>query len=245
MSPSETTDDSIHVYPDLDGLSRAAAEHIVSHVRRVLSNKNRYSLALAGGTTPRRLYTLLADLDPSVLPWSDIHLFWGDERFVPPGHEKSNVLAAQRTLIDSVDIPDENVHPIRTDAEAETVASAYEETLRDFFGDEQTFDLALLGLGSDGHTASLFPENGPTVDDPRWVRVVEAPPRHDIATRITCTLPVFNLAAQCLFLVAGEQKQNAVRAVLDEADPSKPATHVQPQDRRLWFLDEAARGREA
>ena len=242
-SASDTAADSVHVYPDLDGLSRAAAEHIVSHVRRVLSQNDRYALALAGGSTPKRLYALLADLDPSILPWERIHLFWGDERFVPPGHEKSNVTMAQRALIDAIDLPDANVHPIQTDQKADRVAADYEAVLHQAFDDrDRTFDLALLGLGSDGHTASLFPENEPDVDDPRWVRVVEAPRRHDIATRITCTLPVFNRASQCLFLVSGERKREALQAVLDEGDTTKPAARVRPQERRLWFLDEAARG---
>jgi 6-phosphogluconolactonase len=234
---------SVHTYPDLDGLSRAAAEHVVSHVRRVLNTQDRYALALAGGSTPHRLYTLLADLDASILPWDRIHLFWGDERFVPPGHEKSNVTMAERTLIDRIAIPASNVHPIPTDRKATHAASDYAQTLHDAFDDrDHTFDLALLGLGSDGHTASLFPETDLDPDTPKWVRVVEAPNRHDIATRISCTLPVFNRASQCLFLVSGERKREAVRAVLDESDPSKPATHVQPQQRCLWFLDEAARG---
>jgi 6-phosphogluconolactonase len=242
-SPSDTAADSVHVYPDLDGLSRAAAEHIVSHVRRVLAQNDHYALALAGGSTPKRLYELLADLDPSILPWERIHLFWGDERFVPPGHEKSNVTMAQRTLIDAIDIPERNVHPIQTHREADRVAADYEGVLHQAFdGRDRTFDLALLGLGGDGHTASLFPEHEPSIDDPRWVRVVEAPRRHDIATRITCTLPVFNRAAQCLFLVSGARKHEAVQAVLDEGDLTKPAAHVRPQERRLWFLDEAARG---
>lgn len=242
-SSTDATAASVHVYPDLDGLSRAAAEHIVSHVRRVTARSDRYTLALAGGSTPQRLYTLLADLDPSILPWDRIHVFWGDERFVPPSHEKSNVTMARRTLIDQVDIPASNVHPIPTDRKAKDAASEYATTLHKAVGDsDHTFDLCLLGLGSDGHTASLFPENEPSVDDPKWVRVVDAPRRHDIATRITCTLPVLNQSAQCLFLVSGERKHEAVRAVLDDRDPAKPATHVHPQERCLWFLDEAARG---
>jgi 6-phosphogluconolactonase len=244
MQTADSPSTSLFVYPDLESVSRAAAEHVVAHIEAVLDRQERYALALAGGSTPRRLYGLLADV--SGIPWERVHLFWGDERAVPHSHKKSNVRLVRETLLHAIDIPDANVHPIPTDDEAETCARRYARTLQRAFDDRRdTFDLALLGLGSDGHTASLFPEDNPSPDDEAWVRAVEAPPRHDVTTRLTCTLPVLNGASQALFLVAGARKRDALSRVIDEDDPSLPATHVRPQEQRLWFADADARPEQA
>jgi 6-phosphogluconolactonase len=233
----------IHRFSDLEALSRAAARALVDDVQAVLATQDRYTLALAGGSTPKRLYELLASGTEGTLPWARIHLFWGDERYVPPGDERSNYHLVRRSLLATTDIPPENVHPIPTNAESpEAAAVGYEKTLRQYFSDpEATFDTVLLGLGSDGHTASLFPETlglGQTDD---WVRVVEAPPRHDVSTRLTCTLPVLNGARRAIFLAAGARKREALRDVLDEQDPSLPATHIRPREQIDWFVDHAAR----
>jgi len=237
-------DPIVRSYPDLEALSRAAARALATDVTRVLETADAYTLALAGGSTPERLYELLASGEEGTIPWARVHLFWGDERYVPHDHPKSNVSLARRTLIDNVAIPEQNVHPMPTDAESpEAAAAAYSDVLRRFFPDRSsTFDTALLGLGSDGHTASLFPETPSFAEDEgRWVRVVEAPPRHDVSTRLTCTVPVLNGAHHALFLVAGTRKREAVRGVLDQKDPSLPATHVRPQGRSHWYVDRQAR----
>jgi 6-phosphogluconolactonase len=240
-APSEF-DATVHRCADLEALSRAAAENLRADIEAALRTQATYALALAGGRTPARLYELLA-AEPEI-PWSRVHLFWGDERYVPPDHPKSNVRLARHTLVDAVPIPDENVHPMPTQGgSSERDAASYAKTLwRHFDNRATTFDTVLLGLGSDGHTASIFPE---TLDsdsgEDRWVRAVTAPPRHDIPTRLTCTMPVLNGARRALFLVSGERKRQALRGVLDHEDPSLPATHVQPRDRCLWYVDQAAR----
>jgi len=230
----------------MEALSRAAAQHVVSHIDRALSEQEHYTLALAGGSTPRRLYELLAEGSQGTLPWERVHLFWGDERFVPPDHAESNTRLVRESLIDSIDIPHENVHSIPTVGSPEEAAQAYTRTLQSFFdAPAETFDAVLLGLGSDGHTASLFPgsldpdrSSGDAV--PPWVRVVEAPAEYDIRTRITCSLPVLNGAGQALFLVSGQRKRQALARVL-EGDPSLPATHVRPRSQLSWFVDTDAR----
>lgn len=242
MSPSPSPPRTVHTHPDLEALSRAAARALHADVDEVLADRDRYSLALAGGSTPRRLYELLAEDEPDALPWGQIHLFWGDERFVPPHHPQSNAHMAQETLIKHIPIPEENVHPIPTEVdEPASAALAYTETLQHHFpSPSQTFDLVLLGLGADGHTASLFPpaQQDPPAED-AWVRVVQAPPEHDVSTRITCTLPVLNGTRRSAFLVAGERKRNALAAVLD-GDPALPASHIQPRQQLDWYVDEQA-----
>jgi 6-phosphogluconolactonase len=238
--PSESAP-TVHHHEDLEALSRAAAAAIVADVEDALRTQKTYALALAGGSTPERLYQLLAAAD---LPWKQIHLFWGDERHVPHDHPKSNVRLARRTLLSAVPFPDENVHPVPAQgASPEANAAAYEETLQRHFDDRTaTFDTALLGLGSDGHTASIFPETlDQETDEDEWVRVVTAPPRHDVSTRLTCTLPVLNGARRACFLVSGKRKREALRGVLDQNDPTLPATHVQPREQCHWYVDRAAR----
>jgi len=229
----------LSVHPDYESLSRAAAQRVQSTVEDVASEQDDVALALAGGSTPRRLYELLADVD---LPWGKLHLFWGDERFVPHDHPKSNVYLVRDALLTGLDVPARHVHPMPIGDSADTSAAQYEQTLRSHFDDRpHTFDLVLLGMGGDGHIASLFPEHDPPPDDPAWVRAVSAPPRHDIQQRLTCTLSVLNKARQAYFLVSGSEKRNAVRGVLDDADPSLPATRIQPRDELVWFLDTDAR----
>lgn len=242
MPPSPT----VRTYPDLDALSRAAASTLTADIRETLRTHDRYTLALAGGSTPQRLYELLAKGAEGTVPWPQVHLFWGDERFVPYDHPKSNARMVADTLTNHVPIPDGNVHPIPTQTDRpEAAAAAYTDTLQQFFDDRSaTFDTALLGLGEDGHTASLFPETGTPEQrrtDDAWVRAVTAPPRHDISTRLTCTLPTLNGARRAVFLVAGERKREALHAVLDRMDATMPAAQVQPREDLLWYVDAAAR----
>lgn len=228
----------INVSHDHESLSQTVAHRIQAAIAETLDEQDSFALALAGGSTPRRLYEILSEAD---LPWGHIHLFWGDERFVPHDHPKSNVRMVQKTLLEDVSLPGENVHPIPTEGSAEAAASSYADTLQHAFADRShTFDLALLGMGADGHTASLFPEHNPGADDPRWVRAVSAPPRHDVAQRITCTLPVLNDARRAYILVSGASKRETVEAALRDGDASLPIARVQPHERPVWFLDEAA-----
>lgn len=242
MSPAQT----IHTFRDLETLSRAAARDLTADINAVLRAQDRYTIALAGGSTPRRLYELLAEEAEGALPWPQIHLFWGDERFVPYDHPQSNAGMVSDTLLQSAPIPDGNVHPIPTQTDQPTTAAkAYTDTLRRYFAEPGiTFDTALLGLGADGHTASLFPETGTPQErrtDEAWVRVVTAPSRHDVSTRLTCTLPVLNGARRAVFLVAGRQKRDALRRVLEDSDPQLPAAQISPREDVDWYVDSAAR----
>ncbi|WP_103028232.1 6-phosphogluconolactonase [Salinibacter altiplanensis] len=237
-------------FPDLEALSRAAAQDLTTDIHEALRTQDRYTLALAGGSTPRRLYELLAAEAEGTLPWSRIHLFWDDERFVPFDHPNSNARMATDALVDAVPIPPDQVHPIPTHlASPDAAARAYAETLQRYFPDRSaTFDTVLLGLGGDGHTASLFPETGTAEQrrtDEAWARAVTAPPRHEVSTRLTCTLPVLNGARRALFLVAGEGKQDALARVLDQTDSSLPAAQVHPRGTLLWYVDAAARPRSS
>lgn len=236
---------TVRTFATLDALSRAAARDLITDIRETLQTQSRYTLALAGGSTPKRLYELLASGGEGPVPWTQLHLFWGDERFVPYDHPKSNARMAMDTLVRHVPIPEEQVHPIPTQTtQPEAAAAAYTDTLRQHFDDRaHTFDTVLLGLGADGHTASLFPETGTPKQrrsDPDWVRAITAPPRHDISTRLTCTLPTLNGARRALFLVSGARKREVLSTLLNGTAPDLPAAQIQPRDARLWYADAAA-----
>ena len=242
------------VFPDLEALSHAAAEACTNAAGEAVRTHGAFAFVLTGGSTPRRLYELLAGPYAEQMPWTQTHLFWGDERYVPPEDEASNYGMARTAMIDHVGIPEDQVHPLpTTDYESpEAAAAAYERTLRRFAAERSgaapLFDLLLLGLGADGHVASLFPEDHPheqadADESTGWVRAVQGPPRHSPRRRMTLTLEALREAQDLLFLVSGEDKREAVHAVLHEEDPAKPATHVCARRRMQWLLDEAAAGK--
>jgi len=236
-SPRDPSID-VDVSADYEALSDAAAEWVTAVVRSTLSEQETAALALAGGSTPRGLYERLADAD---LPWDRVHLYWGDERFVPHDHPKSNVPLVRQTLLGGRASPDAPLHPMPTTDTPDAAAAAYADTLQRAFADRpHTFDLALLGMGEDGHTASLFPEHDPSPTDPTWVRAVSAPPRHDVRQRLTCTLPVFNAARRALVLVSGTAKRDTVQSALHDRNSSLPITRVRPREQLVWMLDRAA-----
>jgi 6-phosphogluconolactonase len=195
---------------------------------------------LAGGSTPETMYGILARDCIDRIDWSSVYVFFGDERSVPPHHEDSNLKMASEVLLDHV--PVANVHRIRGELPPEEAAEAYEEELRTFFQTEDVprFDLILLGLGADGHTASLFPWTAALEVHDRWV-VANPVPRLG-TTRITLTLPVINAARAVIFLVAGEDKAEALREILEgDADPhAYPAKLIQPPGEPEWMLDQSA-----
>lgn len=235
----------MRVFPDLEALSHAAAEAVVHAAEEAVAERPRFALVLAGGSTPRRLYELLAGPYRDRLPWAQVHVFWGDERCVPFEVPASNYGMARETLLRHVPLPEEQIHPMPVEGyPPEQAAAAYEELLHTFAAtrpEGPLFDLVLLGLGADGHTASLFPEDAPHLaPKDRWVQAVTAPPRHVPRERLTLTLSALNEARDALFLVAGAEKREAVRAVYHDADAALPATHVHPQRRVRWLLDEAA-----
>lgn len=197
-----------------------------------------FGLALAGGSTPRRLYELLATDYRAEIPWQRVHFYWGDERCVAPEDEGSNYGMARTLLLDHVPLP-AGVHRIRGELGPEQAAAEYEQTL----DEAESLDLAILGLGEDGHTASLFPgQLDPT--DPRRVRGVTAPAGVEPRDRVTLTLRGLEAFNAALFLVTGRDKREVVEAVMRSAAPSVeiPATCVSPAREVVWILDRAAAG---
>jgi 6-phosphogluconolactonase len=237
------------VYPDLDAVSRAAFEELWLVMRDSIAERGRFAIALSGGRTPAKMYELWAQSHAQgvATDWDCVHLFWGDERFVAKDDPLSNYRMTRETLIERVPIPEGNVHPMPGPEEfvaPEKAAEDYEAELRNFFGAEPPgFDLQLLGLGVEGHTASLFPGSPALEERKRWVAAVEAPAKPP--QRLTLTPVVLNQARNTFFLVCGADKREIVAALRDEPEsqPSEyPAGNIRPKGRVLWFLDKAAAG---
>jgi 6-phosphogluconolactonase len=227
-------------------LFQAAAEEVAGAATEAVKQRGQFTIALSGGSTPRNLYTLIAANAASALPWTKMFFFWGDERHVPPTDSESNYRMAQETLLSKVPIPPANIFRVPSEnPDAEAVAESYEQTLRKFFhteaGNIPRFDLILLGMGPDGHTASLFPESAALQEKSRlvvanWVEKLKA-------SRITFTLPLLNAARRVAFLISGTDKATVLREVLEgKASGEKyPSKLVQPSDGKLiWFVDRAA-----
>ncbi|QEI07988.1 6-phosphogluconolactonase [Pigmentiphaga aceris] len=230
------------VLPDRETLATHVAEWLVDEIAR---STGPFSIALSGGSTPRPLFERLAEPARAArIDWSRVHLFWGDERFVPHDHPDSNYLMARRAMIDHVPIPPGNVHPVPTHGSPEEAARDYARTLRDFYQGERInptaplFNVNLLGMGGDGHTASLFPGSLALSERDDWVVAVigEKP-----EPRITLTLPVLASAASVVFMVEGASKQEPL-ARARAGDPSVPAGLVWSDGQLIWFLDEAVAG---
>ena len=208
-----------------------------------IAQRGRLTVALSGGNTPRSVYSLLAQECRDSLEWKKIFIFFGDERHVPPDDAQSNYRMARESLLSRVPIPDQNVFRILAELPAEEAAKDYENNLRSFFqlapGALPRFDLIFLGLGDDGHTASLFPGsaalNEPTrLVFPNWVEKFKS-------FRITVTFPVLNAPAEVIFLVSGPSKAGIVRDIFTAKNTAYPSQMVHPTDGRLlWLLDEPA-----
>ena len=232
----------IRTCPGSDRLARAAAEHFVTLAARGRGLRRRFAVALAGGSTPRAAYALLATEEFAArVDWSRVHVFWGDERCVPPDDPDSNYRMAREALLDKIPIPTENVHRIRGELPPDEAAAAYQAELEAVLGAGGRFDLVLLGMGVDGHTASLFPGTAALHEGERWV--VAAFVDKLSAWRVTLTPVVLNAAAQVTFVVSGAGKAEQLREVL--AGPYQPdvlpAQMVRPTDGRLlWLVDAAA-----
>ena len=237
----------LRICPDVEALSRTVALSLAAQVRATLATEPSFSLVLAGGSTPGVLYRLLASEFRDQLPWTQVHFFWGDERYVPQSDTRNNYRMTRETLLSHVPVPKENLHPLPTEfPEAADAARAYESELRKYFpAPWPRFDLVLLGMGPDGHTASLFP-NTPALDEQeRWVVASRAPV--EPVQRLTLTLPALNHAAQVYFLMAGAEKAGVLRrALAGPADAvndwkSCPAAAVRPsQGAVTWWTDQAA-----
>jgi 6-phosphogluconolactonase len=234
---------TIIVHDDAEALSRAAARWLTE---RACTVEGRFSVALAGGSTPRRMYELLASVARPHFPWDRVRWFFGDERFVPHDSPDSNAGMARDTMFAKAPVPPENIHPVAFAKSAETAARDYERTLKGWYGAEKLdpqrplFDVVLLGLGDDGHTASLFPGTAALMEQTRWVTpVVGVMPQ----PRITLTYPALESSRTVAFLVAGAGKREALRRVWRGDD--LPAARLRPRGELIWFVDRAADPRAA
>ncbi len=234
---------NVRVYPGVEALSRAVAASLAEVITSTVARGTACSLALAGGNTPRALYQVLAADYRVRIPWARVHVFWGDERYVPPDDPSSNYRMAREALLDHVPVPPHHVHPMPTQFPVpDDAARTYEETLRAHFpGPWPRFDLILLGLGVDGHTASLFPGSSAVEECERWVVAARAPV--EPSQRLTLTFPVLNHAANIWFLATGAEKAAAVhRTIRNVPEPAQcPAAGVRPDDGAVvWWVDNAA-----
>jgi 6-phosphogluconolactonase len=240
---SSTTALDVTVLPDAGAVAERAAAIILE---RASSKTGRVAVCLSGGSTPRRLYERLA-AEPyrSALPWPRTHWFWGDERFVPADDERSNQRMVGRALFDRIDAPADTIHPIRTEANGpEESAILYEEELKRFYGADRfdparaLFDVMLLGLGEDGHTASLFPGSAALEIRQRWAVPVPHAAVEPYVTRITLTLPTLASSRVVLFLVTGASKREILTRIF--AGDDLPAARVHADGPVQWLLDRAA-----
>jgi len=243
------SEESRQVYPTADALARAAAVELLRLARESIAARGLFTLALSGGSTPKKLYALLAG-DPEFrdFPWDKTQIFFGDERHVPPDHPDSNYRMTQGTLLSSGHVPDANLHRVQGELpDASEAASRYEAGMRGFFTAERSlhgfarFDAILLGMGPDGHTASLFPGSKGLEETQRWV-IANWVEKFG-TDRITFTFPVLNAARHLLLLVAGADKADMLHEVfVTKRDAATyPVQHVVPIDGiKTWLLDEAA-----
>lgn len=237
----------IEILPDAASLAQAATQHFVRLAVEAISARGCFLVVLSGGSTPRMLYTQLA-LPPFAqkVDWSRVHFFWGDERCVPPDDADSNFRMANEALLQPLGISLSNIHRMPIENTPSLSAAHYERLLRQFFHPASIprFDLVLLGLGEDGHTASLFPGTEALSEAERWViDVLHTTPPLPLVTRLTLTLPVFNAAAHVIFLVSGKNKAGVLANVLRETQSERPlpAQMIHPTNGSLlWLVDREA-----
>ena len=234
----------VHVFPSSAGASHAGAASFVEQALQATAERGRFIVALSGGDTPRAMYELLAQ-EPftSMVPWERVHLFWGDDRAVPPDHARSNYRMAREAFIGRVPIPDANVHRIHGELPAEEAARRCQQELERIFGDVHVpvFDLVHLGIGPDGHTASLFPHTAALTETEAWV-TTNIDRSHGNEPRVTLTFPVINAARRVEVLLLEPQKAELVRKVLagEGSVEELPARGIAPRGPVIWLLTEGA-----
>lgn len=231
---------TVEVLSDKSALIQRSLELILAKLHTAVAERGVFTIALSGGSTPRPLYEAVAQQD---LPWDKIHVFWGDERYVPPNHSDSNEGMTRAAWLNRVPIPAENIHPMPTDeADPGIAAQKYQQQLQQFFqlhpGTFPALDVILLGMGDDGHTASLFPHTEALQVHDQLITVGNK----DGQPRITFTAPLINQARCVIFMVAGASKQAALAEVfaLEADDMAYPSRLIQPQGELWWLLDQAA-----
>ena len=238
----------IQSYKNIEEFSEAAASLIIELAKEYIRKNGRFTFVLSGGNTPKTLYEHLSR--PGVrdsIDWSSVMLFWGDERNVPKDHPDSNYDMAFRSLISKVPLPEENIFRVPTEIEpVDEVSKAYEAILSKFFNIDlnskkfPSFDLILLGMGKDGHTASLFAGSTQLKEKERWVVTSYVPPTSPVKERITFTLPLLNNALNVVYLISGIDKKDIMRTVLKEKCSEKqiyPSGMVSPKEKLIWFTD--------
>ena len=247
----------VQQFENLENLSIAAVDQILSIASSAVLEKGFCTIVLAGGRTPQLTYKLLGKPPKAdQMPWKQSHFFWGDERWVSSTHPDNNFSMAHKTLLSKVHIPPENIHPIPTGHQDPGAgAEIYEKHLRDFFHLKPlketirisenitfpSFDLVLLGMGTDGHTASLFPGSNFLQEKKKWVAAVKGETGSPPVPRITLTLPVLNQAKNILFLLSGSKKREILNTFLDEPEKAEvvyPAAHVKPRENLIWLVAE-------
>jgi 6-phosphogluconolactonase len=235
---------SVHVLPTSNDLFQAAAEEFVARAQAAVREHGKFTVALSGGSTPRGMFSLLASGGIPGIPWDKICFFWGDERHVPPDHADSNYRMANESMLSKVPVRPVNVFRIPAEgSDANSVANTYEQTIQKFFGlrpgQFPRFDLILLGLGPDGHTASLFPGTEALQETKRIFVANWVAKMNDF--RFTLTYPAINRAANVNFLVSGPDKASTLKQVLENKSAGLPSQAIQPANGKLvWFVDRAA-----
>jgi 6-phosphogluconolactonase len=240
---------NINVADNYEDLCEKVTQQILDLSNKKIALQDRFSIVLSGGSTPKGIYQCM--VSPSFknnFQWEKMHFFWGDERCVPPEDQRSNYRMVSESLLTKVGIPHRNIHPVQTkNGDPQALARLYEEDISDFFklkkGDFPVFDLVLLGIGADGHTASLFPGNPVLLEKDHLAAAVsqEGIPEK----RITLTFPAIDHADMIFFLVSGQEKADIVHEVLEGKDKDIfPAGRIRPPQGKLcWFLDKAAASR--
>jgi len=235
----------LHIFQSKEELTGGIAEYAATFINSAITHRDQAIVALSGGSTPRPLYKLLAQSYRNKVHWEKVKIFWGDERCVPPDHNDSNYLMVKQALLDHVPIPASNIYRVKGELDPHSASDDYRAQLQSAFGtDLPRFDLMLLGMGDDGHTASLFPNTDVLHEQSKWV--VPSYAEALDSWRITLTYPVINNARNVVFLVSGENKARMVNLVLNGPEDVEryPSQGVKPTDGELyWFVDEAAASR--
>jgi 6-phosphogluconolactonase len=242
---------TIRIFDNAEALGAAASRVFIAFARDAVAYNGRFTVALSGGSTPKRLYQLLTtEPNRSLVDWGRVEVFWGDERCVPPDHPESNYRMAREAMLEHLPIPADHIHRMEAErGDLDAVARDYQDTLARVFnvpasGPPPTFDLVLLGMGPDGHTASLFPHTEALREAARWVVPNRVPQLK--TQRMTLTLPILNRSRDVFFLVSGADKaERLVEVLTGPAEPMRlPSQSIQPANGQLfWFLDRAAAAR--
>jgi 6-phosphogluconolactonase len=236
--------DNLKIQEDKEAVIRYAAERMVRMATATLEVNDTFSMALSGGSTPYPVYQLLGTKFRSHMDWKRIHIWWGDERCVPIDDSENNYANTKQVLLDYIDIPEANIHRIKSEDEPHQAAAAYEQEVRTFFGaDGELFDLNILGLGEDGHTASLFPNTDALGETEKWFIAHHVTAKGNL-WRITQTFPVILKSSNIMFLTTGESKADALKEVLEGVDnptlyPSQTIARSN-HPHIVWVVDKAA-----